>query len=303
MLTVTAHSISKALKISTYHFNALDADKSDPFSLSLLTPYQPLHENLVAAIDEWDKQGGEQLGSTRTLQQLFKLLSGTKIDDWDIAIQSKYKKHTAEYKIILPYFRKPFQTGSQLERIQAVDTLNNSLTKYTTLAEVKTDVAAFVTELKTAYKNQKAQITRTQGDFDKIEAPRVAMCNGQFGNFGGLLQHYATSPEMLLKYFDWSVLSPSEQTSFTGQLKAGEIYTITKHTFDIGDQIVLNNTGNTPLKFYLAAERNMAAGTQGITIEHGKVTQDASGLGKFSDLFLIVQNTDIHFPGSFEIEL
>jgi hypothetical protein len=303
MLSATENSISKALKISTYHDNALAAEKDDPFILGLYTPYHAAHVALKNAIEAWDQQGDQQQGSTRLLQQLLRTLSGTKAEDWDLAIQIKFRKVTPEYKILMPYGRTPFQTGTQLERLLAVEVLNDTLDDYTTLADTKTDVAAFNTQIQKAYTDQKEHINKTKGKSEAIEPARQAMGIAQFSNMGGLLQKYAATPEKILKYFDMSVLAPSTQNTFTGQLKAGQIYTIAKRTLKESNQVILNNTGDTTLKFYLAAERNKQAGTQGVTMAHGKRAEQASALGSLTDTYLIVCNTDPSFAGSFELEV
>ncbi|HEX3007891.1 MAG TPA: hypothetical protein VHO90_09785 [Bacteroidales bacterium] len=303
MLSATENSTSKALRISTYHDNALAAEKDDPSILELYTPYHAAHVALRNAIEAWDQQADQQQGATRLLNQLLRTLSSTKAEDWDLAIQIKFRKSTPEYKILMPYGRSLFQAGTQLERLQAIEVLNEILDDYTTLADTKTDVNAFNTQIQKAYNDQKEQIYKTKGKSDEIEPARKTMCITQFGDVGGLLKKYAATPEKILKYFDMSVLAPNMQNTFTGQLKAGQIYTIAKRTFKENNQVILNNTGNTTLKFYLAAERNKQAGTQGVTMAHGKRAEQVTALGSLADTFLIVVNTDTSFAGSFELEI
>ena len=303
MLSATENSFLKALRASTYHDNALFIEKANPFILSLYTRFHVLHLALRAAFEAWDLQGGQQQGTTLTLQQLMNLLNNTKIRDWDVALQSKYNKTTAEYKTILPNNRAPFQTGTQLERLTAVKVLSDAVGNYPSLAELKTDIDTFNTQLKTAYDLQKGNITLTKSKSEVVEAARVAMCIGQYANLGALMQEHAANPEYLLKYFDQSVLSNGSQTIFTGLLKPVQVYTIVKHTFGVNDQISLTNSGNSILKFYLAAERDIQPGTQFINLPHGKQIVLASALGNLTDSYLTVFNTDPLLSGNFEIEI
>ncbi|HEX3009871.1 MAG TPA: hypothetical protein VHO90_19870 [Bacteroidales bacterium] len=303
MLSATKNSNAKALKISTYHVNALSAEKDDPYIVTLLTPYLVVHNELKAAMEAQAVKGGQRQGKTVTLYELLGTLSNTKISRWQAAVAAKYGKAGEEYTTFFPEGSKPFQNGAQLDRVRAVEALSSALTGYTALADLKTEVDAFKTLLRTAYDTQKEHIGSTKEKSDEIKPFRDTMCNLQYGDLGLLMNHYASAPENILRYFDLSVLSRTEQTKFTGQLKPGEIYTIAKRTFAAGDEIKINNKGNVALKFYLGKKREIPPTVQGITVAPGEQTIEVSSLGNLADKYLIVQNPDTIQEGSFEIEI
>src|SRR5258706_6471620 len=88
ILVATEHSFRMAVRISTYHDSALQAASADPFFLALYNTYHPLHINLVKAYDKWHTQMGLQEGDTLNVNQQLRLLSNSKIKQWDIAIQN-----------------------------------------------------------------------------------------------------------------------------------------------------------------------------------------------------------------------
>jgi hypothetical protein len=303
MLSATKNSIAGILKISTYHLNALAAEKDDPFILTLYTPYLAKHNALKAAIDARDVKGGQQQGKTVTLYQLLRTLSNTKIARWQATVAAKYDKSSEEYKTLFPTAGKPFQQGGQLEKVVAVEVLSEALTGFTTLADLKTEVDAFKTQLRNAFDTQKQHIGSTKEMSDDLEPLRESVGEAQYADLGLLMAHYASAPENILRYFDLSVLDKTGQTTFTGQLKPAEIFTIAKRTFAAGDEININNTGNATLRIYLAKKRGDVPTTQGVTVAPGEQTVTVASLGNLADKYLIIQNTDTLLEGSFEMEI
>ena len=302
-LNATASSYLNGMNISTYHDNALAKMKSDPFILGLYNAYHPLHLLYKTAYSTWITQGGTQQGETLNLQQLLNWLSNTKIRHWDQQILSHYEPNTPAYKRLLPNHRKPFQQGSQIERILAVKSLSDAIGSDELLAATKTDILNCYTQLDAAYDMQKGNKTSTKNLSGNLELAREAMCAGQYANLGGLIQKYSTTPTVIEQYFDLQAIRRSQQVFFTGQLKPGEVYTIVKHTFGETDQVLLTNTGTTQLKFYLAHAKDAQPGDTFITLATGEQTVMAGALGKLTDMYLTVVNTDPLHAGEFSAEL
>jgi hypothetical protein len=290
--------------ISTYHDSALADAKSDPFFLELYNVFHPLHIAYKTSYDIWKSQGGQQQSETLNFSQLLSLLSNTKIQLWDIQIQNQYPQNTPGYKKLLPNHRVPFQSGGQTERVHAVKALSNAIGTDAKLTAVKTDVDAFDTLLDAAISDQKGSLRATKNLSSTLESARVTMCIGQYANLGALIQKFAASPDKIAQYFDLKAIRNSQQVIFSGQLKAAQVYTIVKHTFGESDQIILTNTGTTQLKFYLGATKDAQPGTAGVTVAgKGEQTVLASAIGKLTDTYFIVQNTDALYGGEFEVEL
>ncbi|HEY4786588.1 MAG TPA: hypothetical protein VIH57_11085, partial [Bacteroidales bacterium] len=76
-----------------------------------------------------------------------------------------------------------------------------------------------------------------------------------------------------------------------------------KHTFDESDEVWISNSGTTTLKFYLADTKGKQPGDTFVTLNSGEQTVLAGALGKLTDTYLTVLNTDPLHPGKFGVEL
>lgn len=306
MLNATANSYLLAMRISTLHDGALKAasDTLDPFFVAMYAFYHPLHVDYQRKYDAWVAQGGLQQGETLNITQLLKLESGTKARVWDNGIQAVYDISTTKYKGIFPNHREPFQNGTQTQRIDAVKALSTAIGTDPLLATVKSDVDAFYTLINTAIAAQKGAISMTGTDSDAVETTRVNMCVGQYADLGGLIQHFASKPELINQYFDLAALRNPTQVFFTGHVKAQKVHTIMKHTFGAADHVKLENPGTTELHFYSSGTKNAQQGTTFITVLAGKeVTVLASQLGALTDPYMMVFNPDDSAEGEFTVEI
>ena len=302
-LNATDESYLSALDMSIYHDNALYAARSDSFFLDLYNAFHPLNETYGTAYASWKRQGGKQQGETLNLKQLLTLLAGTKIQQWDIKILNLYPVNTPEYKKLLPDRRRPFQQGAQITRIGAVGALSQSIGTDNALADVKTDVDEFYSLLDAAIGTQKGDISKSKSNIWDLESARVAMCIGMFANLGAITQKFAATPKEIGRFFDLETIRKNQQVHFTGHLKAGEVYTIVKHTFGETDEVKITNPGPAPLKFCLLNLKDSQPNSEGITLATGRQTVLASALGKLTDTYLTVINTDPLLPGEFNLDI
>lgn len=303
-LNVTSESYRLAVRISTYHLGALQSQAGEKFFDDLIEAFEPLHEALITSYDNWKSTSGTQQGKTLNINQLLSLLSGSKIRSWDISIQNVYAIDTPEYKSLLPNRRTPFQTGTQTDRLSAIDALSQAIGADAALATVKTDVDAFYTLLSTALNQQKGSIASTKSKSDTLEAARVAMCIAQYSDLGALMQKYATTPENISQYFDLIAIRSGSQVIFTGDTKALQHENVLKHTFSATDTVRLENEGPTDLQFYLSAAKDDGPGATTVTVAAGQeVSALITQLGSVANTFLNVYNTSAIAKGEWTIEL
>jgi hypothetical protein len=219
-LLATASSYRLSVRISKKHFSALQmaGATADPFFVTMLGTYTPLHNALIVAYDNWLAQNGAQQSQTLSVAQLLRVLSGTKAENWMVAVKPIYGKTTIRFKQLFPALKTPFQTGGQQARIDAVKAFSISIGTDALLATVKTDVDVFYTLLNNAHTLQKGSITNTGNMSETVELARVAMCVAQLANYGGLLQKYASHPETVGNYFDVAALRNGTQVLFMHQV-------------------------------------------------------------------------------------
>ena len=300
----TNDSYAKALKISTFHYDALAGVQTDPFFSTLYTPIASLHTTLRAAYANYTAQQGAQMSKTLSLSQLLIMLMNTKAKQWDVAAQGAHPQGTAAYKNLFPHNRIPFQNGSQLERINAVKTLSLALTGDTALATTKTDVDNFYAQLDAANNAQKTSKSTTVINSDKVETARINVCVAMYANLGAMIQKFASTPEVIADYFDLATIRNGAQVDFTGHLKPLHSHYICKHTFGEADVISVKNMNDTPLKVYLALTKDAAIPATAFivpanTIENVKAVQ----LGDISNTHLIISNPDANITAEWEVVL
>ena len=259
-MTVTSGNYSLSVIISTYTDSALNAAKADATILSLYNAYHPLHLALTSAYNDWLTQEGIQKGSTLNLTQLL-AQSTDKINDWDLAVQIQFRKDTPQYKTIFPNGHAPFNTGAQTNRIAAVKALSNHLIGIAALATTKIAVDAYYTALDTANTAQKGNKTTTNTASTAVEAARIAACIGLYAVLGGLMQKYSATPEKVGDFMDLENIRSGQQSEFIGRVSGGGSHLICKRTLPDTTSILLKNTGDTPLRFYLSTQKNEAIST------------------------------------------
>lgn len=301
---VTAGSFRLALRISLVHLGALKSKISIALILGLYNDYLLVHDTYENAYNVWKVAYAKQQSQTQGVSKALKKLSGTKARNWDTGIQQVYDVDSDEYKALLPNGRTPFQQGSQTDRKAAVKTLSDAIGGDLTLAIVKADVDAFYILLNKALLEQKAAITNTETASTACEKARKIMCMEQFGDLGALMQFYKATPVEVESFFDLKVLRNGLQVLFMGHVKKLGLHTIVQRTILATDQLSLENTGVTELRFYLSATKDGVIGTTFIAVAAGKtLTVSASDMGDVTlQHFLMVYNPDTINKGEFTVE-
>jgi hypothetical protein len=304
ILNSTENSFIKGLQISKVHYNALDGSSGVPFILLLKNAYEPIHLKYVDKYNAWVAQGGSQQGMTLNLNQLLRLLSNTKIRNWDVAIQGVYDNTTPRYKELLPNKRIPFQQGKQNEKIEAVKSLGIAIGNDTDLSAVKTDVDQTYANLTDAQSGQQTNVSQTSIASKELEAARVAMATAQYKNLGMFIYEYAATPELIAPYFDLKNIRHHDQVVFTGILKAMELYCICKHGFTKDDEVEITNPGPTPFKCFLAELKTNQKGVEFYTAEPGtKRTVSFRDVPDLNNKFVMIQNMGDVESGEWVFEL
>jgi len=300
----TAGSYRLALRVSRIHFNALNAGSSDAFVLALFNTYKTFHLTYLSKYSAWKSQEALQVSLTLALQDLFTQLRNTYINAWDAAIAVVYAKGTTRYKALLPYGHGPFQSGSQEDIIDAIQTLITTIGTDADLADVKNDVVAFELLITNAINAQKTAITTTKTKSNELETARINMCDAQYADLGSLMTHFASNRSVIGDYFDLLTIRNIMQMVFQGHVKKQDIHNVVERTVAATDEIMLENDGETELRFYWSNKKDGAIGTTFVTVAAGaSATVPASDMGDVSTKhFLMVYNPDLVNKGAFTVE-
>jgi len=304
-LVVTKNSFVLAQKILQFHLNALSLVSTDAFFKPLYDKFKPIADSFDNAFTDWKVADTKQQSFTQKLVNSIDDLSKNQIESWDVDIQVLYKKKTNEYKALLPKMRRPFQNGTQLERLQAVRTLSVLLEKEPKLTEVKKSVDAFLENFDTIYETQKQSIQATDKLVPVLEAIRMKICIELYRNLGLLMAHFAETPEDAGAYFPLAFLRQSAQVSFTNSVKALKSRFIAKRTLLGTDTITIFNTGDGPLTFYFAQKKgDISAAKSGFTIAANDIQSiTADQLGDVKLKLIMVYNPDASTEGHYQFDI
>jgi hypothetical protein len=272
-IVATRDNYKKAVKLSNYHDAALNVAKNTE---ALLVPvynrYHPLHLTLNLEYDEWKSAGGAQEGQTLNVKQV--LAAGlAEIDIWDPQIQVLYPKTTPRYKSIFPDGRKPFNSGSITDRVNAFNTLSLNIGADVALAAIKAQVDARYIALDTAHDTQEAAKGTTKAQSAQVEVARIAAMNMQYRNLGFVMDTYFDRlEEMADMLFDQQTLRDHRQTEFTGTLDPNETKAVLVRTFLADDELKLKSNGNADIKFYLASSSGATNSTAVSVLANQEIT-------------------------------
>ena len=304
-ITATRYSQRSMKKICNFTINTLKAAPDDAFLASLLTTLQPYANEYNHSFSVWFSNQANQLSKSASLTDLLHTLSKPTIRDWDIDIQVVYHDDTPEYIKLLPHNRAPFQTGSQLDRMNAVTALSISIDDDVKLQTVKTSVDAFDLLLKNAYQVQKSSIAGTGNGSDDLETNRIVVAEELYSVLGLLMSHYKKTPEKVANFFDMETIRNHQQSIFKAAIAEGATVLGLTHTFDVDEEMIFINRGKTNLRIALLPDANSDFGLKFITIPaNSKLLVKLQDLGDIATCrFLKIQNMDANLAGAYTIEL
>ena len=303
-LIVTKNSFRLALRISKIHDSALKSKIADAFILAMYTAFHIVNEAYADAYGKWVSKKTLQQGATLAFSNLLDLMRNAKINAWDAAIAAVYPKGSPKYKALLPNGHSPFQTGSQEDRIAALNGLIKAIGTDAALATLKAELILFYTDINDADDLQKQLMSDVQTASSELETARVTMCVTMYADLGGLMQHYAEDTSPIGAFFDLKGIRKGQQELFMGSVKKLSFKKIAKKTVLATDQVLLENTGVTELRFYYSATQDGAIGAMFVSVAADKqVTVNASDLGDVTtNHFLMVSNPDTINKGEFTVE-
>jgi hypothetical protein len=302
----TRKNYKKAVKISSYTDARLLTKIGDPFYAALYATYHPLHLSLVSAYNIWKAQGGTQKGDTVSLLKLLGELSPGKSGLWSRAVQLLHPLGTSIYIAIFPKNMKSFNSGTKLERINAVAQLEISLTGKVGLETTLDDVTTFSGKLITADTTQSGSVGTTTTASEDVEKARITAMVMLYSILGQCIGHLAETPKLITVLFNLNVIRNTLQTIFTGAIKIGAFETFAQRTLAEDDTIDFTNDGDSLLGMYMA--ENPDEGPTGYTVINilSRKTDTipvSSFIGNTTNNFLCVVNLSDTLAGHYNVNV
>lgn len=279
---------------------------SDARIQALADYIKPLNEYYQQKFAQLDTVNGAKEGASYGLRSV---LAGmrTTANQWRKAIANVYEEHTEDYKALLPDGIGPFTKGKQTSILQAVQGLSGRLTGITALSTTKTSVDNTYILLNTKNANQKGKMGARDAASDEVEQERINLCNALMYVEGGLIQIFLNDLAQVDAFFPVNLLRRRPQTEFTGSIAGGKSKFIVKRKQEEGDEIRLQNVGNTSITFYFSPAKD-APFTAGMISKTITPTQDitipATELGASDEnVYLMVKNDSEAGEGNWFIVL
>ncbi|MFN0202971.1 MAG: hypothetical protein ACKVTZ_15715, partial [Bacteroidia bacterium] len=212
------------------HRDKLSQYVSDPEIAALHQALDMVFKQYETAFAKVSSQAAFYKGNTLLVENLMQQLSSQKIKQWDIWIQNVYLEGSAEYMMLLPTYRKPFQSGAYELRIDAIRSLEISLQKFPTLNNVLLDVQTFLQTIDSTRTTQQQVETQDATNRQNLETLRQTLAQLMHKTFGFLLYKHADNPSQISRYYEMKYLqSPSSAATKT----------YTKYTVSAGGRITL----------------------------------------------------------------
>ncbi len=229
----------------------IHAGITDPDILTLYTNNHPYCIAYDTAYGVWDSLKSSNKGTTHCVVQLTNLLMSTKAKAWDTAVQQIYPQGTSNYISIFPNHRTPFQTGTILSRIIAMQNLVTAIGSDLTLAAVKTSLQTFLTQFTTARTQQENQIIAIDKSINALEIARKNAGSFMLFGYATLLAKYFLTPKSIDIFFPIEYLTNTKQSIYIRTLTNQTPDFLFKHKFDIEKQTIeVINSGDNVYRIY-----------------------------------------------------
>ena len=302
-LVVTLGSYRAMSLIANFTLNALNL----PLNTLIYAQYTRLKPFVTAyavAYAAWIASLGTEESSTLSVTNSFKLLGNTWIILWDNQIQIVYNTKSTVYKALMKNRRKPYQKGSQEDKLINLKAFAVLLTGVAGLSAVLADVNAKIVILQDLVDNHATVKSATKTASAGVENSRVIVGQQLYGVLGQLMDIYNATPGSIGAFFNLTAIRRLEQTIWNRAIKAATTAYIFTRTLLGTDKLKLVNLNLATLRFAFVATKNGVIGTVYIEVPPlSSVIVDRSAMGNMANTFCVVQNMDGSTKGKYMIVL
>ena len=248
---VTDGNYILAKKIFDSYDAKLHAGIADSAVQTLYTDNHPYCTAYDAAYGVWDGLKSSNKGATDCVVQLVNLLMSTKAKAWDTATQQIYPQGTSMYLTLFPNHRTPFQTGTVLSRVIAIQNFVTAMGTDPTLAAIKTSVQSFLNQLTNARTLQENQLIAIDHAIETLETTRKSAGSYMLFGYGTLLAKNYLTPKAIDVFFPIEFLVSTKQSSYIRTLTNQTPDFLFKHKFNIEKQTIeVINSGDNVYRIY-----------------------------------------------------
>lgn len=236
------------LMLITDHLSALESVPTTPES-TMYARTAPVKTTFSLLYAKWSAANARWKGETARFEAKLAELRSDKIELWDIEIQRVFRQGTADYTVLLPNRRGPFQKGAYEEIINEVESLALRLAEYSPnaiLDAVRTDVENFHTSILAIRNTQQQKEQLANQASDQLEAARQTCGQLMFQNLGLFIDAYPNNPEQIENFYDLSLIQNGGEGSeeYSGILQPSEQKNVINSGLTQNSRLIIKNTGD-----------------------------------------------------------
>jgi len=301
----------KMLSISTDTHAKLKAEEATPAIAAILLIYEPVFFAYRDLDQQYGVKSGEYAGKTLGFEEYLDQIP-LKLRQWESIIRAVYIEDSPEEKAIFPNKRKPFESGTYENRLDALGTLKLKTAADPALATANTQVTSFYNAALGARLVQQTGEGALGQLSDLRENQRVILSEELMGVLGQLLFIHRHNLIEVERYFDLSLLRDTGGTQpliINGNINANQVININALAPDLdatAETIIrLKNTSAIPLilTFYSAmGALDLPGPGPQFTVASGATLEKVAGdfqFGTYSN-FNIYNSSPM--TGSWEVE-
>ena len=292
-----------ALKVSTFHFNALTAAApSDPAIAAQLVIFTPFHTNVVNTSSTKDGAAGSRKSDTQAKDQLFLIMTQEKMPMWRQMISNVYMPGTPGFTNLFPHGMDDFYKGTIENKLLHLKTLCDKCNLDAALTAVATLITSFYGLISAARGNQEGEKTLVGVAIANQKAAIEAMCIQHFVDYGVIVTLHPNEPTIIRSFVDVATMQSHVHSNvYQGTVNSNKIKMVAtkkstpttkiKVTCDVDCQVWVNDSAKNkahPIGVFIPANT--------------PTTAAFPDLGNFLNRVYQIHNLDLTTKGHYSVE-
>ncbi len=242
------------------HRDKLQQWQTDPDIAPLFQKVQNAYSNFEQKYADLSAVTGMYRTKTRVFENLIQELSAKKIKTWDIQVQVVYSDDSPEYAGIFPNRRGPFQGAAYDLRINSLMSFVNILGNYPLLANVQTDVQAFLAQIQQARTEQQGLENNEQVLRSELSDIINKLASEMFYVYAMLIAKYYTQVDKVENFYELKYLRSGTQSSDNQgtnyEVAPNNRVNLYQNELTANSYLVIKNTGLVPITVYTSNDPN-----------------------------------------------
>ncbi len=290
---------------------AAEAQIGEALFVDMYNTFDPVRKGYNLDYAKWLEAKGMYKAQTMRLILGFEKLLDNKIPKWDAQIQAVFIERSPEYVAIFPGGRTAFRRGAYDTRISRLYRMFLVVSKHEELKDTSKEVEAFYNILNDIREKQQALEGVVKRTSSILEKSRIKIAQLMYKNLAKLMDHFASEPEEIQRFFDLQLISNKAAISdddpiivAEGDIEPESKINIDALTakFNADTELVVHNTGDVPIELYTTELPSDPVPGRTITVEPEKLSLiNCSELGAEENLYLIVFNSSAEKTASYSI--